>query len=109
MDTIKKGDKVRALPAAATQIDPKIAFNKRASTLDAFMKDNRISGVLVLKDGEIVLEKYALGRKPEEAIRRSVRGMLPKGPLGRQMIKKLKVYAGPEHPHAAQQPQVLNV
>jgi large subunit ribosomal protein L13 len=35
--------------------------------------------------------------------------MLPKGPLGRQMLKKLKVYAGPEHPHAAQQPQPLEL
>ena len=42
---------------------------------------------------------------PRRPIRRSVRGMLPKGPLGRQMLKKLKVYAGPNHPHAAQQPQ----
>ena len=42
-------------------------------------------------------------------MRRSVRGMLPKGPLGRQMLKKLKVYAGPEHPHAAQQPQPLEL
>ncbi len=46
-----------------------------------------------------------LARKPQEAVRRSVRGMLPKGPLGRSMLRKLKVYAGPEHPHAAQQPQ----
>ena len=48
-----------------------------------------------------------LAKKPEDAIRRSVRGMLPKGPLGRSMLKKLKVYAGPTHPHAAQQPQAL--
>jgi large subunit ribosomal protein L13 len=48
-----------------------------------------------------------LARKPDDAIRHSVRGMLPKGPLGRQMIKKLKVYAGPEHPHSAQNPQTL--
>ena len=40
-----------------------------------------------------------LATKPEEAIRRAVRGMLPKGPLGRRMLKKLKVYAGPTHPH----------
>jgi large subunit ribosomal protein L13 len=48
-----------------------------------------------------------LAAKPEDAIRRSVRGMLPKGPLGRRMLKKLKVYAGPAHPHIAQQPQPL--
>jgi len=45
-----------------------------------------------------------LAEKPEFAIRRSVTGMLPKGPLGRQMAKKLKVYAGAEHEHAAQNP-----
>ena len=50
-----------------------------------------------------------LDTKPEEAIRRAVRGMLPKTTLGRQMLKKLKVYAGPDHPHAAQLPQPLEV
>ena len=48
-----------------------------------------------------------LDEKPEQAVRRTVRGMLPKNRLGRQMLKKLKVYAGPTHPHAAQQPQPL--
>ena len=42
-------------------------------------------------------------------MRRSVRGMLPKDTLGRQMLSKLKVYAGPEHPHAAQKPQPLEL
>jgi large subunit ribosomal protein L13 len=46
---------------------------------------------------------------PERAIRKAVRGMLPRNRLGRQIIRKLKVYAGPEHPHAAQTPQVLQV
>ena len=50
-----------------------------------------------------------LSRSPEELVRRAVRGMLPKGPLGRQQLAKLKVYAGPDHPHAAQQPQPLEV
>jgi large subunit ribosomal protein L13 len=50
-----------------------------------------------------------LAQRPEEAIRRAVRGMLPRGPLGRRMIKKLKVYAGPDHPHAAQMPQPLDL
>jgi large subunit ribosomal protein L13 len=48
-------------------------------------------------------------KKPEEAVRRSIRGMLPKTRLGRQMLSKLKVYAGPNHPHAAQQPQPFDV
>ena len=44
-------------------------------------------------------------KKPEEIIRHAVKGMMPKGKLGRQMFKKLKVYAGPEHPHTAQNPE----
>jgi large subunit ribosomal protein L13 len=47
--------------------------------------------------------------KPEETIRRAVRGMLPKNRLGRQMLTKLKVYAGPHHPHAAQLPEALDL
>jgi large subunit ribosomal protein L13 len=46
-----------------------------------------------------------MATKPEEVVRRAVKGMLPRGPLGRRQLKKLKVYAGPNHPHAAQQPQ----
>lgn len=59
--------------------------------------------------GGLKSETYGslLERRPDEAIRRTVTGMLPKGPLGRQMIKKLKVYAGAEHPHTAQNPSVL--
>jgi large subunit ribosomal protein L13 len=59
--------------------------------------------------GGLKTETYGnlLGRKPADAIKLSVRGMLPKGPLGRQQIKKLKVYAGPQHPHEAQNPTVL--
>ncbi len=48
-----------------------------------------------------------LARKPEEVLEKAVRGMLPKGPLGRAMFRKLKVYAGETHNHVAQQPQVL--
>ena len=56
--------------------------------------------------GGIKSNSYAelLATKPADTVRRTVRGMLPKGPLGRQMLTKLKVYAGPDHPHAAQQP-----
>ena len=49
-----------------------------------------------------------LETKPVEVIEKAVKGMLPKGPLGREMFKKLFVYAGPEHKHAAQKPEVLN-
>ena len=51
--------------------------------------------------------KEKLAKKPEEVIELAVKGMLPKGPLGRQMYKKLFVYAGPEHKHEAQKPEVL--
>ncbi|APC97735.1 50S ribosomal protein L13 [Francisella frigiditurris] len=46
---------------------------------------------------------------PERAIETAVKGMLPRSPLGRAMFKKLKVYAGNEHPHTAQQPKALNI
>ena len=48
-----------------------------------------------------------LAKKPEEVVEMAIKGMLPKGPLGRQMYTKLYVYAGAEHPHAAQKPEVL--
>ena len=53
--------------------------------------------------------KEMMNKKPEDVITLAVKGMLPKGPLGRSMIKKLHVYAGPEHVHAAQQPEVLEI
>ena len=52
---------------------------------------------------------HLLDTKPEEAVRRTVRGMIPKNRLGRQMLTKLKVYPGPTHPHSAQKPQVLDI
>jgi large subunit ribosomal protein L13 len=61
--------------------------------------------------GGLRSQTYAslLATRPEEAVRRAVRGMLPKGSLGRQMLAKLKVYAGPAHPHAAQKPQPFDL
>jgi large subunit ribosomal protein L13 len=50
-----------------------------------------------------------MSERPEEVVRRAVRGMLPRTRLGRQQLGKLKVYAGAEHPHEAQQPQALDV
>ena len=51
--------------------------------------------------------KELMEKKPTKAVELAVKGMLPKGPLGRAMLKKLFVYAGAEHPHAAQQPEAL--
>ena len=57
---------------------------------------------------ETTFEKL-LQRHPERVLEKAVKGMLPKGPLGYAMLKKLKCYAGAEHPHAAQQPKVLEI
>ncbi|MGH9184702.1 MAG: 50S ribosomal protein L13 [Acidimicrobiales bacterium] len=61
--------------------------------------------------GGIKRATYAelLASRPEEAVRRTIKGMLPKNSLGRQMAKKLKVYAGPNHPHVAQKPEPLAI
>jgi large subunit ribosomal protein L13 len=53
--------------------------------------------------------RQLLGRRPELALHKAVHGMLPSGPLGRKLATKLKVYTGPTHPHAAQQPQALSI
>ena len=57
---------------------------------------------------ETTFEKL-IQKAPERVLEKAVKGMLPKGPLGREMFRKLKVYAGAEHNHAAQQPQVLDI
>jgi len=53
--------------------------------------------------------RECLQKHPERAIQSAVKGMLPKNPLGRAMLKKLKVFAGSKHPHTAQQPQILEI
>ena len=53
--------------------------------------------------------KEMMAKKPEKVVELAVKGMLPKGPLGYAMIKKLKIYAGEEHPHTAQQPKNLDI
>jgi large subunit ribosomal protein L13 len=57
----------------------------------------------------VSLEKLIGGKKPETVLEKAVYGMMPKGPLGRQMLGKLKVYAGPTHPHTAQTPTLLEI
>lgn len=49
------------------------------------------------------------GSHPERILENAVKGMMPRNPLGRAMLRKLKIYAGPEHPHGAQQPQALEI
>lgn len=64
--TIKRGAKVHPLPKAARQVDPRWSFDGKDWTIDSYMAANRVSGVLAIKDGKIVLEKYGLGRKPTD-------------------------------------------
>src|SRR6185312_4396780 len=64
--TIRRGTKVHPLPKAAKQIDPTFTYQGRTWTTDQYMKAYRVSGLLVLKDGKIVMEKYGLGRKPTD-------------------------------------------
>jgi CubicO group peptidase (beta-lactamase class C family) len=63
---IKRGAKVHPLPVAAHQIAPTFDYDGKTWTVDSYMKAYRVSGLLVLKDGKIVLEKYSLGRKPTD-------------------------------------------
>jgi len=91
MDT---GDHVVVVNAAKLDINPRKAEGK------LYRRHSGFPGGLRSETLE-----HLLARDPEKVVRRAVKGMLPKGPLGRQMIKKLRIYAGPTHPHAAQQPQ----
>ena len=82
----------------------KIAVTGKKATDKIYYRHTEFPGGI--KD--ISFEKL-IERAPERALQTAVRGMLPHNPLGRAMFRKLKVYAGTEHPHAAQQPQTLNI
>ncbi len=91
--------------------DHVIIINASKVVLTSGKADDKIVARHSGYPGGIRVESYAqlLARKPEDAIRRTVHGMLPKGRLGRAMIKKLQVYAGAEHPHVAQGPKVVDM
>ncbi len=76
--------------------------NKRTSKL-AYRHSGYPGGLRATPIGEL------LAKRPERVIETAVRGMLPKNTLGRAQLRKLKVYAGPEHPHAAQKPQPFEI
>jgi len=79
-----------------------VTGNKRKGKI--YYRHTGYPGGLKQANFEIMINNF-----PERVVELAVKGMLPKGPLGRAMYTKLKVYAGAEHPHAAQQPQELNV
>jgi large subunit ribosomal protein L13 len=79
-----------------------VTGNKRAAKL--YRRHSGYPGGLRTRTLEQMLE-----RRPEEVIRLAVRGMLPRNRLARKQLTKLKIYAGPDHPHAAQKPQPLEI
>lgn len=79
-----------------------LSGNKREDKL-AYRHSGYPGGLKSIAYGDL------LDKDPRKAVEKAVWGMLPKNRLGRQLIKKLKVYAGPEHPHAAQQPQPFEI
>jgi len=82
----------------------KVALTGRKLETKMYRRHSGYPGGLREIPAAVVLEK-----QPIRVVESAVRGMLPKGPLGRQMARKLKVYAGSEHPHEAQQPQALEL
>jgi large subunit ribosomal protein L13 len=94
--SVDTGDHVIVVNAAKVRVTGKKAEKKMY-----YHHSQHPGGLKALSFREV------LARKPERVIELAVRGMLPKNRLGRQMFRKLKVYAGPEHPHAAQRPEPL--
>ncbi len=92
------GDYVIVINASKVKV-----LGKRPELKDYFHYTGYPGGATVEKFKEV------MKKKPEFVIRNAVRGMLPHNRLGRQIFKKLKVYAGATHPHAAQKPEVINI
>jgi len=92
------GDHVIVVNAAKLDLDPR----KQAAKI--YYRHSGYPGGLKQRSLE-----QMLARHPDRVVKAAVKGMLPKGPLGRSMIRKLRVYAGPAHPHAAQRPQPYEI
>jgi large subunit ribosomal protein L13 len=88
------GDHVIVINASRLDVGPRKAQSKR------YWRHSGYPGAVRSESLERLLD-----RNPSEVVRRAVRGMLPKGPLGRRLLRRLRVYPGPTHPHAGQQPQ----
>jgi large subunit ribosomal protein L13 len=95
---VDTGDYIIVINAAQVRVT-----GNKATDKVYYHHTNHVGGIK-----SITFEKL-IEKAPERTIQSAVKGMLPKGPLGYAMFKKLKVYAGAEHPHAAQQPKELNI
>jgi large subunit ribosomal protein L13 len=93
---VDTGDFVVVINAAKIAVDPKKGADKR------YYRHSQYPGGFRSESLASLME-----RNPERVLRLAVKGMLPKGPLGRQMLKKLKIHPGPTHPHSAQKPEPL--
>jgi large subunit ribosomal protein L13 len=91
---VDTGDHVIVVNASKLAIDPKKATDK------LYHRHTGYPGGIRTQSLERMMERNA-----EQVVRQAVKRMLPKGPLGRQMLRKLKIYNGPTHPHQAQQPE----
>jgi large subunit ribosomal protein L13 len=83
----------------------KVAFTGRKLDQKRYYRHTGYPGGIKEQTARRIVE----GRFPERIVEKAVERMLPRGPLGRRQLKNLRVYAGPEHPHAAQQPEALDV
>jgi large subunit ribosomal protein L13 len=95
---VDTGDYVVVINAEKIQLEPKRAEKKEYYHYTGFPGGGRMESF-----------KSLISRRPTAVIEHAVKGMLPKNRLGRVIIKKLKVYAGPEHPHAAQMPETVEL
>ena len=95
---VDTGDYIVVINASQVRVTGKKAFDKMYYSHTGFP-----GGIKSINFEKLV------DKAPEQIIQKSVNGMLPNGPLGRAMFKKLKIYAGAEHPHAAQQPKELDI
>lgn len=88
-----------------------VVVNASKAVLTANKADDKFAYRHSGYPGGLKQQSYAelMAGKPEEVVRRAVRGMLPKTTLGRQQLSKLKIYAGPDHPHSAQNPVPLDL
>ena len=96
---VVNADKIKV---TGKKLDQKIYY--RHSDYVGGMKETTLREMMAKKETTL---REMMAKKPEKVVELAVKGMLPKGPLGRQMYTKLHVYAGPEHNHQAQKPEVL--